>query len=183
MGIGITRMGHERIIQQLATWDERWSRRLQPPADSVLHKLAVLGAHVGDGVLWLLFWLLLMGCSYHGGEMTLFYGAVAWIAAAILGALITYSIKFWLKRRRPQEIAGFYSHKYDAHAFPSGHATRMGTVAIFGFFLFAGWGWFFLAVSLWVIWSRASLGIHYIGDVTVGYSIGLFASAIVLWLR
>ncbi len=168
-------------MNRLSRWDERLTTQLHVEPGAVRHAVAVVGAHCGDGPLWLLFWLVLIGYGYWRDLAGLTRGGAAWIAAAIVGAAITYSIKFWLKRQRPREIDGFYSHKYDAHAFPSGHATRMGTVAVFGFVLFGVWGWFFLALSLWVIWSRAALGVHYLGDVTAGYIIGIFAALLVSW--
>jgi len=95
-----------------------------------------------------------------------------WVLSAIVGAVITYTIKFAVRRSRPREIGGFYSMRYDVHAFPSGHATRMGTVAVWGSVLFPGWAPLFVGVSLWCILSRAALGVHYLGDVLVGFLIG-----------
>jgi len=169
------------MIIWLAGWDKRLTGWLHVEPGTVRYFLAAVGAHCGDGPLWLFFWLVLIGLGYWHHLAVLTRGGAAWIGAAMVGAAITYSIKFWLKRQRPHEMGGFYSRKYDAHAFPSGHATRMGTVAIFGFVLFGAWGWLFLALSLWVIWSRAALGVHYLGDVVAGYLIGAFSALIVGW--
>ncbi|NPA90325.1 MAG: phosphatase PAP2 family protein [Chloroflexi bacterium] len=165
-------------LMTLQRWDERLTRGLHVPPGHPLRPVVVVGAHLGDGPLWLLIWLGLLAYMYRTqGNVR---AVLLWIGSAVLGAMITYAIKFTVKRRRPQEIKGFYSRKYDAHAFPSGHATRMGTVAFWGVILFPHWGWILVGISVWCILSRVALGVHYLGDVVVGFLIGLFAS-VLLW--
>ncbi len=164
-------------LRPLREWDETWTRRVHVPRGHPLRWLVVLGAHLGDGPLWLALWLA--GLWYWWQDEPLRAGILGWIAAATLGAVITYTIKFTVKRPRPQEMGGFYSRRYDAHAFPSGHATRMGTVAFWGSLLFPQWAALFWGISLWCIVSRAALGVHYLGDVVVGFLVGLMASLVV----
>ena len=97
---------------------------------------------------------------------------LVWLLASLVGALVTYSIKFLLKRPRPTEIDGFYSKGYDRHAFPSGHATRMGTLPVMGAWLFPPLGPLFWVISLACIWARVALGVHFLADVLVGWLIG-----------
>ncbi len=167
------------ILQRVQEWDALWTHRLHVPPGHPLRPLVVIGAHLGDGPLWVVIWAGLLWQAYRaGGDIK---GLIAWIGSAVLGAVITYSIKFTVKRRRPRDIRGFYSRRYDVHAFPSGHATRMGTVAFWGWTLFPHWGWLLVVISVWCILSRAALGVHYLGDVVVGFVIGLLVSAAV-WL-
>ncbi len=171
-------MTSTRWIRRLHEWDVEWTHRLHVPPGHPLRPLVVIGAHLGDGPLWVLIWLGLLAYMYHVGANV--RPILAWIASAVLGAAVTYTVKFTVKRRRPREIKGFYSRKYDAHAFPSGHATRMGTVAFWGLVLFPHWGWILVFISLWCIFSRAALGVHYLGDVLVGFAIGVLVS-LLLW--
>ncbi|HEY51905.1 MAG TPA: hypothetical protein G4N94_00410 [Caldilineae bacterium] len=55
-----------------------------------------------------------------------------WLLVSIAAAVITCGVKSTLKRPRPAEVNGFYSKGYDRHAFPSRHATRMGTLSVMG---------------------------------------------------
>lgn len=165
----------------LRQWDERITQALQVDRGHPLHPLAVVGAHVGDGPLWIALWGL--GLWYYwGGDAVIRRGILLWVLSSILGTIVTYSIKFVVRRQRPREVRGFYSRTYDAHAFPSGHATRMGTVALWGSSLFPAWAPLFWAISLWCVTSRAALGVHYVGDVVAGFLIGALTSlAILRW--
>ncbi len=166
------------LIRGLHRLDAHVTHRLHVPPGHFLRPLVVVGAHLGDGPLWLALWL--GGLWYWRHDPRLFWGILAWVGSAALGALVTYTVKFTVRRQRPREMSGFYSRKYDAHAFPSGHATRMGTVALWGSLLFPQWAALFWLISLWCIFSRAALGVHYLGDVVVGFLVGL-GSALLVW--
>ena len=165
-------------VRRLEALDQRWSMALRVDGHPSWRKVAAVAAHLGDGPLWLVLWI---------GGMILFPSPVrwqigAWLLASILAAIVTYAIKFTLKRPRPQEVDGFYSKGYDRHAFPSGHATRMGTLPLFGMWIFPQFGWLFWLVSLACIWARVALGVHYLGDVVVGWMIGAVISVLVIAL-
>jgi len=164
------------FIQQLEALDQRWSRRLQVKEQGPSKVMATIAAHFGDGPLWLILWGL--GIIYFAPPRR--WQILLWLLASILAAVVTYSIKFWLKRPRPQEIDGFYSKGYDRHSFPSGHATRMGTLPIFGAWIFPEYAWIFWLISLACIWARVAVGVHYLGDVLVGWLIGAFISLAVI---
>ena len=103
--------------------------------------------------------------------------------SSFLATVLTYAIKFTLKRPRPPaHVEGFYSKAYDRHAFPSGHATRMGTLPIMGGWIFPHYAWVFWLISLWCILSRVALGVHYLGDVIAGWLIGAGVSLATLLL-
>ncbi len=159
-------------IARLEALDQRWSQALRVDKRPVGRVIASVAAHFGDGPIWLAMWML---------GMVLFSPPVrwqiaGWVAASILAAIVTYAIKFTLKRPRPQEIDGFYSKGYDKHAFPSGHATRMGTLPLFGGWIFPEYVLLFWSISLICIWARVALGVHYLGDVIVGWLIGAIIS-------
>ncbi|RME80395.1 MAG: phosphatase PAP2 family protein [Caldilineae bacterium] len=165
-------------LRRLAGLDERWSGRLRVEAGTPAGILATVGAHLGDGPLWLLLWLA--GIFYFPPPRR--WHILAWLAISIAAGVITYAIKFTLKRPRPSEVDGFYSKSYDRHAFPSGHATRMGTLPLMGGWLFPEFAWLFWLISIWCILSRVALGVHYLGDVVVGWLIGAGVSLLALVL-
>ena len=170
-------------FSQLAALDRRLSRAMHVREHSLYKTIATISAHLGDGPIWLVVWI---------GGILLFKPPVrwqmaAWFIASILAAVFTYSIKFLFKRRRPHErygfeIGNFYSKGYDKHAFPSGHATRMGTLPVFGAWIFPHYALAFWAISLICIWARVALGVHYVGDVIAGWLIGAAAGLLIILL-
>jgi undecaprenyl-diphosphatase len=136
----------------------------------------VLGAHLGDGWLWILV-LILEWLFVPPDRRPL---VARWGIAMLLAGGITTSMKFLWRRQRPVQIGGFYSQTYDQHSFPSGHATRMGTVVVFMPTLNPWWGWLALPIALWVAWSRVALGVHFLLDVVVGLALGMSISLIAL---
>ena len=163
-------------IMRLEAADQRWSQALRVDNHPMGRAVATLAAHLGDGPLWLVLWLA--GMVYFAPPIR--WQILGWVIASILAAIVTYTIKFTLKRPRPQEIDGFYSKGYDRHAFPSGHATRMGTLPIFGAWIFPQFTLLFWFISLICIWARVALGVHYLGDVIVGWLIGAVISILVI---
>ena len=159
-------------IRQLESWDQRWSQALRVDEKRLGKSIATIAAHLGDGPLWLVLWSV--GVLFLPAPQR--WQVVLWVVASIIAAIITYAIKFSLKRPRPQELDGFYSKGYDRHAFPSGHATRMGTLPLFGAWIFPQYALIFWFVSLICIWARVALGVHYLGDVVVGWIIGAVVS-------
>ncbi len=163
-------------VARLDALDQRWSRALRVDGHRWGKLIATVAAHFGDGPLWLVLWLV--GLIYFAPPIR--WQILGWVIASILAAVVTYTIKFTLKRPRPREIDGFYSKGYDRHAFPSGHATRMGTLPVFGVWIFPQWALLFWFISLICIWARVALGVHYLGDVIVGWLIGATISILVI---
>lgn len=160
------------LIQRLDLLDQQWSGRLRVDDHPLGRALAVVGAHLGDGPAWLALWL---------GGVLIFtpptrWRVLTWLLVSLVAAVATYTIKFSLRRPRPHEIDGFYSKGYDRHAFPSGHATRMGTLPVMGAWAFPQFALLFWTISLICIWARAALGIHFLGDVIAGWIIGAVVS-------
>jgi len=92
---------------------------------------------------------------------------------AVVGtAAVATAVKYAVRRARPRDLPGFYSSRHDRYSFPSGHATRLATIAVVvGTFepalALPGWG-LALAVSA----CRVALGVHYPSDVLAGLAIG-----------
>ena len=163
-------------VARLEAVDQQWSQALRVDDHRTGKAIATVAAHLGDGPLWLVLWAA--GMIVFGPPIR--WQILGWVIASILAAVVTYAIKFTLKRPRPQEIDGFYNKGYDRHAFPSGHATRMGTLPIFGAWIFPQFALLFWFISLICIWARVALGVHYLGDVIVGWIIGALASVLVI---
>jgi undecaprenyl-diphosphatase len=165
-------------LQRLAAWDARLSARLRVDGRPFWRRLATVAAHFGDGPLWFLLWAIGILWLPEPTRRAI----VLWVGASLIAAVVTYTIKFTLKRPRPAEVKGFYSRTYDRHAFPSGHATRMGTLPVFGAWMFPGLAPLFWTISLACIWARVALGIHFLADVIVGWLIGAVVSVLALAL-
>jgi len=101
----------------------------------------------------------------------------------LLGLGLNQMILLFLHRIRPYDAG--VSHLLIAPSadwsLPSDHATA--TMAIAATFLLHGRrasGFWFLAASLLMMFSRVYVGIHYVGDVAAGAMTGLVA-ALVVW--
>ncbi len=163
-------------VTRIEALDQRWSQALRVDDHRAGKAIATVAAHFGDGPLWLVLWAA--GMLYFSPPVR--WQIIGWVVASILAAIVTYAIKFTLKRPRPREIDGFYSKGYDRHAFPSGHATRMGTLPIFGAWIFPQFALLFWFISLICIWARVALGVHYLGDVIAGWLIGAAISLLAI---
>lgn len=136
----------------------------------ILRAIATLFAHSGDSWFWiagiLMVWLtappfwqqsaMLMGIS------------------VIITAILVLTIKFTVKRRRPEGAWGAIYRSTDPHSFPSGHATRSFMLATMAIGL--GPTWFSIILIIWaplVGLARVAMGIHYLSDVIVGAVLGI----------
>lgn len=137
-----------------------------------LRTLAMIFAHSGDSWFWgaglIALWLLGASAWKRWAVYELF-----WISA--LAALVM-TLKFIIRRRRPEGEWGKIYRNTDPHSFPSGHAARAFLIA-----LLAGWlGPAPLALALW-IWAplvslaRVAMGVHYLSDVVAGALVGVLA--------
>lgn len=161
---------------RLLSWDRRWSERLRCSSPSLWRGLAVVGAHLGDGLLWVVVAVLLL---LWGSERLRFVMVMAAIAVLLSGAGST-AIKYLFRRPRPQQDLRFYASQYDLYSFPSGHAARMGAIALVVGVLYPSVWPLAGALALWVAWSRVAVGVHHIGDVLAGLIIGLIGGGCVV---
>ena len=140
-----------------------------------LRAIAAFFAHSGDSWFWAigLFALWLSGNSFWKEW------AVVQLAGISLLAALVMSIKFLVRRRRPEgEWGGIYRNT-DPHSFPSGHAARSFFIAVVATGLGPNW----LAALLW-IWAplvslaRVAMGVHYVSDIVAGGVLGILVALV-----
>jgi len=140
-----------------------------------LRAIAVFFAHSGDSWFWglglLVLWL-------RGNSFWREWAVVQFVGIGLLAALVM-SIKFLVRRRRPEGEWGSIYRNTDPHSFPSGHAARSFLIAVIATGLGPAW----LAAALWV-WAplvalaRVAMGLHYISDVIAGTALGIVIALI-----
>ncbi len=135
-----------------------------------LRAIAVFFAHSGDSWLWLP--ALIIVWIYRNSAWRK-WAVVEFVGIGLLAALVM-SIKFLVRRRRPEgEWGGIYRNT-DPHSFPSGHAARAFLIAVLGSALGPAW----LGILLW-IWAplvslaRVAMGVHYVSDIVAGALLGI----------
>jgi undecaprenyl-diphosphatase len=111
------------------------------------------------------------------------WAVVQFVGISVLAALVM-SIKFLVRRRRPEgEWGGIYRNT-DPHSFPSGHAARAFLIAVVA----SGLGPIGVAVVLW-IWAplvalaRVAMGVHYASDIVAGAVFGVVIALIGLQIQ
>ena len=139
--------------------------------------VAILLAHSGDSWFWLsgLFILWLLGTEYWKLR------AIELALGVLVTALIVMSVKFTVRRRRPEGDWGRIYRSTDPHSFPSGHAARAFMLAVLALGL--GPLWFGLLLSVWaplVGAARVSMGVHYPTDILAGMVLGFVMGVLIL---
>lgn len=110
-------------------------------------------------------------------------GLAAGLAAALGGAILLAAGGAVTEARpfvHDPDTVLLIHHAAD-NSFPSDHATLAAVIAVTAAFAWPKWGIGFLALAFVIGFSRVYVGVHYPGDVLVGWAIGSFA-AIVAWL-
>jgi undecaprenyl-diphosphatase len=129
-------------------------------------------AHSGHSWCWWGAWGLLWWLGSHFWK-----NWAQIILLSIIGlAVLVLSIKFLVRRKRPEGEWGGIYRKTDPHSFPSGHAARAILIAV----LVTGLGpaWLILALWIWaplVCMARVTMGVHYLTDILAGMVTGLLA--------
>jgi undecaprenyl-diphosphatase len=157
--------------QKMLELDASLSSRLRvADRPGKLRSIAVILAHSGDSWFWLaglgLVWLL--GTDFWRAR------ALAHMLGILLTALLVMSIKFTVRRRRPEGEWGSIYRSTDPHSFPSGHAARAMMLAVLAVSL--GPSWAGILLMIWaplVVLARVSMGVHYLSDVLAGALFGV----------
>lgn len=162
------------MLKQLLELDRRWSDALRvAEKPGLLRNLARFFAHSGDSWFWglgmLLLWLVADAFWKRWAVYELW-----WISVLVV---LVMSLKFLIKRRRPEGEWGAIYRNADPHSFPSGHAARAFLIAMLATFLGPAW----LAALLWlwaplVALARVAMGVHYLSDIIAGAIIGVLVA-------
>jgi undecaprenyl-diphosphatase len=158
------------MVERLLQADARWSGRLRVAEQpGSLRWVFGLLAHSGDSWFWglglALLWLL--------GTPTWKAWSLRMLLAIGVTAVLVFSIKLLVRRRRPPGEWGAIYRSTDPHSFPSGHAARAVLLAILA--IAWGPGWLALMLVLWAPWvslARVAMGLHYLSDVAAGVLLG-----------
>jgi undecaprenyl-diphosphatase len=159
------------MIRQLLKLDARLSDRLRvAERPGRLRTLAAVLAHSGDSWFWLagLILLWLHGSAYWRQR------ALALAVGIVVTAALVLTIKFLVRRRRPEGEWGAVYRNTDPHSFPSGHAARAVMLVVMAIGL--GPAWFAVLLIIWaplVSLARVAMGLHYLSDVLAGMALGL----------
>ncbi len=138
-----------------------------------LRSVAMFFAHSGDSWFWGLGMLILWAVGSTFWQQWAVY-ELFWISIL---AVLVMTLKFSIRRKRPEGEWGAIYRNTDPHSFPSGHAARAFLIAVLASLLGPGW----LAVVLWV-WAplvslaRVAMGVHYISDVIAGAIVGILVA-------
>jgi membrane-associated phospholipid phosphatase len=169
------------MINILLEADLTISQKMRLPQDAKLARsFAIFFAHSGDSWFWLaalfIIWLLKRNPSHAISALMAF--------SILLLAVIVLTIKFIVRRQRPEGEWGAIYRNTDPHSFPSGHAARA--------VLMAGLCWALGIQPLaWILtfWvplvslARVMMGVHYLVDVIAGWLLGLLMIPVILALQ
>jgi undecaprenyl-diphosphatase len=167
------------LLRWLVTGDVRMSRALARSdlyaPSPWLDKVATVGAHLGDTWLWVLIAARLLHHAHQqptvdgGRQVRLTW---QWIGALCSAIIVTVALKQGVRRPRPLTASFLYGPGPDVHSFPSGHAMRLGVICAWRQWLWPHAPHLLWLLALSVSWSRVRLGIHYLGDIAVGFALG-----------
>lgn len=159
-------------MQKLQRYDTKLSQRFLLPVTSGWWKRIRLVAHLGDGqyVFGGLLVVYLIGWLRHDLLLRQTVLVVAVIQVATF--LIVTSIKFIIRRQRPQPPGEFVAFSHDKYSFPSGHSARMAALSLATLFFYPLIGLILIIITLGVALARIAVGVHYFSDVIAGLGIG-----------
>lgn len=158
-------------FEDLLKRDAEYSTKIRIPEDKRwLKTAAAIFAHSGDSWFWgvALIALYLLGPRAWRPQLLLLFLGIFVTAVTVL------TLKFLIKRPRPEGEWGQVYRSSDPHSFPSGHAARALMLTVIMLLTgFWGIGLTMLVWALLVVISRVSLGVHYFSDIIVGGLIGV----------
>ena len=163
-------------LRRIINFDAQLSKKMRvAEKPGALRYISIFFAHSGDS--W--FWAIALIALWVKGDFFWKKWSVVQFVAISLMIVLVLSIKFLVRRRRPEgEWGGIYRNT-DPHSFPSGHAARSFLIAVVA----SGLGPVGLAIALW-IWAplvalaRVAMGVHYVSDVVAGAVLGIMVALI-----
>lgn len=170
----------EDTLARILELDAAISRRLRvAERPGVLRSIATVLAHSGDS--W--FWLLALALLAIWGDGFWQARARFLIVAILTTAVVVMTIKFTVRRRRPEGEWGAIYRSTDPHSFPSGHAARAIMLGVAA--LVIGPPWLGATVVIWaplVALARVAMGVHFLSDVLAGGLLGALMAWVNLFL-
>ena len=168
-------------IQRILEIDAYLSQKMRvAEKPGALRNISVFFAHSGDSWFWA---IALIALWLRGTSFWKEWAVVQFVSISVM-IVVVMSIKFLVRRRRPEgEWGGIYRNT-DPHSFPSGHAARAFLIAVVA----SGLGPIGLAVALW-IWAplvalaRVAMGVHYASDIIAGAVFGIVIGLIGLQIQ
>ena len=168
-------------LTSLLKLDARLSAQLRvAEKPGALRDAAIFFAHSGDSWFWGAALIILWGLGNVFGKQ---WAIVELVGISVLAALVM-SLKFIIRRRRPEGEWGSIYRSTDPHSFPSGHAARAFMIAVMA----AGLGPSWIAVIL-LIWAplvslaRVAMGVHYVSDIVAGFIVGIVMGLIMIQIH
>jgi undecaprenyl-diphosphatase len=168
-------------LKSVLQFDARLSDELRvAEKPGTLRTMAVIFAHSGDSWFWGAGLLFLW---YFGYSFWKQWAIVILVGISVLAVLVM-SLKFIIRRKRPEGEWGAIYRNTDPHSFPSGHAARAFLIAVLASGMGLGW----LALFLW-IWApvvslaRVAMGVHYFSDIVAGFLVGIILGAVFVQLH
>ncbi len=166
-------------LEKLLEVDARLSKAVRVLENSRIKPWAAFFAHSGDSWFWLAGLLLI---AFTGNEFWKRWAIILTFSLLIL-AVFVLSLKFLIRRRRPEGEWGQIYRATDPHSFPSGHAAR----AFLFLVLILGLGptWLAWVMVFWaplISMARVMMGVHYVSDVVAGVIIGTIFGVVLLVL-
>ncbi|OLS31067.1 MAG: hypothetical protein HeimAB125_17260 [Candidatus Heimdallarchaeota archaeon AB_125] len=167
------------LFKKIDEWDKKVSKKIAQKSQKTL-KVASFFALSGNVQPWLVISFVFFFLDVF---MERSDNLIQILLAAIVG-LTTTIIKILTKRIRPNEqVALKYIASGDHYSFPSGHASRMGSLAMFMILFFPSFGWIFAIWAIAVCYGRIALEVHYFVDIVGGVIWGAIVGAIFYLIR
>ncbi len=158
-------------LKNILTLDAELSKKMRIAENpGALRSAAAFFAHSGDSWFWAAGLIILW---YLGNTFWKQWAAIQ-LGAIIIMAAIVLTVKFTVRRKRPEGDWGLMYRSTDPHSFPSGHAARSFLIAMMAIFL--GPLWLTIILVIWgplVALARVAMGVHYLSDVLVGGLLGI----------
>jgi len=155
-------------FSKLDLWDRKISGKIAEKSTKIL-VLAKFFATSGNGQPWFIASVLFFIFDIF---MTRSENFVIFVSIMLTG-LFNLILKQLINRTRPnEEESRNYVTQLDFKAFPSGHACRMGAMAVLMVLFFPRIGWLFAIWAIAVGYGRIALELHYFLDVVGGTVVG-----------
>ena len=162
------------VWEQIQSNDFRLMRRVNRwRAPRWFRILMIAATRGGDGWLWFALGFILL--AFGGGHRFVAIGSAG--AAALTGICLFQTLKRMSNRKRPCEIEPHCWSSIlppDKYSFPSGHSITAFAVAISVGMFYPELQVSLLMAALLIAGSRIVLGMHFLSDVLVGSTIGIF---------